>query len=343
MPTARTALITGVAGQDGSYLAEQLISDGYRVAGVVRHRAASLERIAHVAGQIELIEVDLLDVQAIRVALGRIRPDEVYNLAGDSFVPGAMDQADPRTGVTGLAAGRILDAIAMVDPGIRFYQASSSEIFGNAPGCPQDERTSLNPRNPYGEAKAIAHLATLDARERRGLFATAGILYNHESPRRGLDFISRRVTHAVARIHLGLADSLALGRLEAIRDWGFAGDYARAIRLIMRQDQPDEFVIATGIPHSVRELCEIAFRRAGLDPDERITLDPSLVRPPEQVQLVGDPSKAHKILGWRPSIDFESLIAWMVDMDVATLQRGPASTTILPLVTSPMLAEAHAD
>jgi GDPmannose 4,6-dehydratase len=316
---ARTALITGVAGQDGSYLAELLLGRGYRVVGI--HRAVtSMDRIAHIRDRIELRTTDLLDQAEVTNLLGSVRPSEVYNLAGHSFVPTSWDRPDLPGNVTGLAATRLLEAIGRIDPAIRFYQASSSEIFGNALEEPQTERTPPNPRNPYGAAKAAAHRATIQAREEQGLFAVSGILYNHESPRRGPEFISRKISDGVARIKLGLSDTIALGSLDAQRDWGFAGDYVRAMWLMLQQDSPADYVVASGLSHTVRDMCEIAFARAGLDFEPNVTVDPAFVRPPEAVRLIGDSTKAHRELGWQPEVSFEQLLAMMVDADIARLQ-----------------------
>jgi GDPmannose 4,6-dehydratase len=313
-----TAVITGIAGQDGSYLSELLLERGYRVVGVARP-GSSLDRVAHIRERLELVEVDLLDEAAIVTLLEASEPREVYNLAGHSFVPSSWDRADVMAEVTGLGASRLLEAIRRVDTTIRYYQASSSEIFGHAREVPQSERTPPNPRNPYGAAKAYAHFATVNARDGLGLYAVSGILFNHESPRRGLEFVSRKITHGAARIALGLADSLAMGSLDAERDWGFAGDYVRAMWLMLQQPEPSDFVVATGIPHAVRDICRIAFARVGLDHERHVTLDPALVRPPETMRLLGDPSKAHAELGWRPIVDFEALIEMMVDADLARL------------------------
>jgi GDPmannose 4,6-dehydratase len=315
----RTALITGIAGQDGSYLAELLLQHGYRVAGVARP-TSSMDRIAHIVDSIELRSTDLLDEAEIAELLESVRPHEVYNLAGHSFVPTSWDRPDLPGNVTGLAASRFLSAIAHVDPEIRFYQASSSEIFGDAREEPQSESTPLNPRNPYGAAKAEAHGATIRARDDLGLFAVSGILYNHESPRRGLEFISRKISDGVARIALGRSHTISIGSIDSERDWGFAGDYVRAMWLMLQQDSPRDYVVATGLLHSVRDMCRIAFERVGLDYRRHVTVDPSLVRPPEVVRLIGDSTKAHQELGWHPSVSFRELIEMMVDADIARLQ-----------------------
>lgn len=316
---ARTALITGIAGQDGSYLAELLLERGYRVVGICKE-ASSTHRIAHILGRIELRSIDLVDEAEIANLLESVRPHEVYNLAGHSFVPTSWDRPDLPGNVTGLAASRFLSAIGRVDPHIRYYQASSSEIFGNALEEPQTERTPPNPRNPYGEAKAEAHFATIRARESLGLFAVSGILYNHESPRRGPEFISRKISDGVARIVLGLSKTISIGSLDAQRDWGFAGDYVRAMWLMLQQDSPTDYVIASGHPHSVRDMCRLAFARVGLGFEQHVNVDPALVRPPEAVRLIGDSTKAHQELGWRPEVSFEEVIEMMVDADISRLR-----------------------
>jgi GDPmannose 4,6-dehydratase len=315
----RTAIITGVAGQDGSYLAELLLERGYRVVGI--HRAAtSLERILHIRDRMELRATDLMDEGEIVSLLESVHPHEVYNLAGHSFVPTSWDRPDLPGNVTGLAASRFLSAIGRTDSTIRFYQASSSEIFGNAREEPQTERTPLNPRNPYGAAKAEAHFATIQAREKRGIFSVSGILYNHESPRRGPEFISRKISDGVARISLGLLNTISIGSLDAERDWGFAGDYVHGMWLMLQQDSPSDYVIASGRLHSVRDMCRIAFAHAGLDYQDHVVVDPALVRPPEVVRLVGDPTRAYEDLGWQPKVSFERLLELMVDADLARLQ-----------------------
>ena len=317
----RTALITGIGGQDGSYLAEHLLGLGYRVIGVRRGDGVP-ERISHLRDRVELVSVDLLDEGRLAGVLADIAPQEVYNLAGHSFVPSSWERADLLGEVTGLAAPRLLEAIRATDPTIRFYQASSSEIFGNALETPQSETTPLNPRNPYGAAKAFAHFSTVNAREGMGLFAVSGILYNHESPRRGLEFVTRKVSDGAARISLGLSTSLSMGDLDAQRDWGFAGDYVRAMWLMLQQDTPHDYVIASGVAHSVRDLCRIAFAHVGLDYERHVIVDPSLVRPPEPFRLIGDPSRARDELGWEPMVSFEELVEMMVDADLE--RRGAA-------------------
>ncbi|MEZ0240510.1 MAG: GDP-mannose 4,6-dehydratase [Chloroflexota bacterium] len=311
------AVITGIAGQDGSYLAELLVERGYRVVGIPRPGSTERDRIAHLLDRIEIVEADLLDDDSLEHLLSDVRPRELYNLAGHSFVPSSWQQPGFIGEVTGLGAVRLVEAIRRVDTSIRFYQASSSEIFGNAREGPQTERTPLNPRNPYGAAKAFAHFTAINARDHLGLFSVSGILFNHESPRRGMEFVSRKITDGAARISLGLAETLTMGSLDAERDWGFAGDYVVAMWLMLQHTEPADFVVASGIPHSVRDICRIAFARVGLDYERHITVDPSLVRPPERIRLLGDPSRAKSELGWTPSVSFEQLIEMMVDADVA--------------------------
>jgi len=314
----RTALVTGITGQDGSYLAELLLEQGYRVVGMTR-RSSTLtdERIAHLAGRLELIQGDLLDQASLVAALRDVAPAEVYNLAAQSFVPTSWNQPVLTGEFTGLGVTRMLEAVRQVDGGIRFYQASSSEMFGKVREVPQTELTPFHPRSPYGVAKAYGHFLTVNYRESYGLYAVSGILFNHESPRRGLEFVSRKVTDGAARIALGLASELPMGNLDAERDWGFAGDYVRAMWLMLQQPEPGDYLIATGIAHSVRELCRIAFERVGLDYQRHVTLDPRLLRPAEVDHLLGDPTKARTVLGWEPKITFADLIDTMVDADLA--------------------------
>lgn len=320
MSTAEpTAVVTGIAGQDGSYLADLLVEEGYRVVGIVKP-TSSTHRIAHLLDRLDLRSLDLLDEHAVYDLIDSVRPREVYNLAGHSFVPTSWQRPELLADVTALGASRLLDAIEQVDRDIRFYQASSSELFGNAREEPQSELTPLNPRNPYGEAKAAAHATTVDARDRRGLFAVAGILYNHESPRRGAEYVSRRISVGAARIALGMAETLQIGSLDAERDWGFAGDYVRAMRAMLWTETPSDYVIATGVLHSVRDMCRIAFERVGLDHERHVQVDPALLREPERVRLVGDAAKAHRDLGWQPHVTFDELIATMVDADVERLR-----------------------
>ena len=312
-----TALITGITGQDGSYLAELLLSKGYRVVGMTR-RSSSIndQRIAHLAGQLELVPGDLLDQASLVSALNDVRPEEVYNLAAQSFVPTSWNQPVLTAEFTGLGVTRMLEAVRQVDPTIRFYQASSSEIFGKVREVPQTERTPFHPRSPYGAAKAYGHFLTVNYRESYGLYATSGILFNHESPRRGLEFVSRKVTDGAAQISLGLASELPMGNLDAERDWGFAGDYVEAMWLMLQQPEPSDYVVATGVAHSVRELCRVAFARVGLDYERHVTVDPALYRPAEVDHLLGDATRARTELGWAPTMSFQELIETMVDADV---------------------------
>jgi len=313
----KTALITGVTGQDGSYLAELLLEKGYRVAGMTRRSSTDRhERIAHLARRIELVQGDLHDQASLVSALLRVRPQEVYNLAAQSFVPTSWNQPVLTAEVTALGATRVLEAIRQVDPSIRFYQASSSEMFGKVRQVPQTEETPFHPRSPYGVAKAYAHFLTVNFRESYDLFAVSGILFNHESPRRGLEFVTRKVTDGVARIKFGLTDSLRLGNLDAHRDWGFAGDYVRAMWLMLQQDEPHDFVVATGQAHTVRQLCELAFGHAGLDYRDHVKVDEDLFRPAEVDHLLGDSTKARTELGWEPEVDFSGLVSMMVDADL---------------------------
>ena len=315
---ARTALITGITGQDGSYLAELLLAKGYRVAGMTR-RSSDLndERIAHLAGRLELVQGDLLDQASIVSALVEVGPTEVYNLAAQSFVPTSWNQPVLTGEFTGLGVTRVLEAIRQVDPSIRFYQASSSEMFGKVREIPQTELTPFHPRSPYGVAKAYGHFLTVNYRESYGMHTVSGILFNHESPRRGLEFVSRKVTDGAARIALGLANELPMGNLEAERDWGFAGDYVRAMWLMLQRPEPSDYVVATGKAHSVRDLCRVAFARVGLDHERYVRSDPALNRPAEVDHLLGDASKAPAELGWAPTISFEQMVEDMVDADVA--------------------------
>jgi GDPmannose 4,6-dehydratase len=319
----KRALISGITGQDGSYLAELLLDKGYEVYAIVR-RASTTNywRIEHILDRVHLRPADLLDQLSLIRVLDDVRPDEFYNLAAMSFVPASWDQPMLTGEYNAQGVTRALEAVRHVNPGIRFYQASSSEMFGKVREVPQTELTPFYPRSPYGVSKVFAHYITVNYRESYNLFAVSGILFNHESPRRGLEFVTRKVTHGVARIKLGLEDSLRLGNLEAQRDWGFAGDYVQAMWLMLQQDRPDDFVVATGVSHSVRELVEIAFEHAGLDWQKYVKLDPALLRPAEVDQLIGDASKARATLGWEPKVDFASLVRMMVDADVARLS-GP--------------------
>ena len=316
-PTRKRALITGITGQDGSYLAELLLEKGYRVCGLVRRSSSSnLERIRHIQDHIELIPGDLLDQNSLIVALEQAEPEEVYHLAAQSFVAASWNQPELTAETTGLGVTRLLEAIRAVNPKIRFFQASSSEMFGGSKESPQNERTPLYPRSPYGVAKVYAHWITINYRESYGLFAGCGISFNHESPRRGLEFVTRKVTHAAARIHLGLQQELHLGNLEARRDWGYAADYVEGMWKMLQQDEPDEFVFATGKCYSVQELVEIAFAYADLDWQKHVVADRSLLRPADVAYLVGDASKARKRLGWEPTTSFPDLIKMMVEEDI---------------------------
>lgn len=319
----RRALITGVTGQDGSYLAEFLLGKGYEVIGMVRRTSTvNFDRIRHIQSDITLVQGDLLDQMSLIDILREYRPHEVYNLAAQSFVPTSFKQPVLTGEFTALGVTRILDAIRLVDPTIRFYQASSSEMFGKVREVPQNEHTPFYPRSPYGVAKVYGHWITVNYRESYGLFACSGILFNHESPRRGLEFVTRKVTHGAARVKLGLADDVHLGNLDARRDWGYAVDYVRAMWLMLQQDEPDDYVVATGETHSVRELCEVAFGYLGLDYRDYVKVDPRFFRPAEVDLLVGDASKARTKLGWAPTVTFEELIHLMVDADLKLLQEG---------------------
>ena len=315
---SNTALITGITGQDGSYLAELLLEQGYRVVGMTRRSSTdSNERIAHLGDRVEIVQGDLLDQASLVAALQSVEPDEVYNLAAQSFVPTSWNQPVLTGEFTGLGVTRMLEAIRQVDADIRFYQASSSEMFGKVREMPQTELTPFHPRSPYGVAKAYGHFLTVNYRESYGMFSVSGILFNHESPRRGLEFVSRKVTDGAARIAVGLATHLPMGNLDAERDWGFAGDYVRAMWQMLQQPEASDYVIATGIAHSVRELCRIAFARVGLDYERHVTVDPALYRPAEVDHLLGDASKARDAFGWRPTMSFADLVESMVDADVA--------------------------
>jgi GDPmannose 4,6-dehydratase len=323
--TQRRALITGITGQDGSYLAEFLLEKGYKVYGMVRRASSDhFERIAHLQDRIQLREGDLLDQLSLITLLHETEPHEVYNLAAQSFVPTSWEQPILTSEATALGVTRMLEAIRVVDRSIRFYQASSSEMFGKVRESPQDEKTPFYPRSPYGVAKVYGHYLTVNYRESYGLFAVSGILFNHESPRRGRQFVTRKVTHGAARIKLGLASELKLGNLEAKRDWGFAGDYVEAMWLMLQQPTPDDFVIATGETHSVRELCEVAFARVGLDWERHVVVDKTHVRPAEVDYLIGDAGKARRVLGWSPKVSFRNLVEMMVDADV---KAGCSATT----------------
>ncbi|MGI6374769.1 MAG: GDP-mannose 4,6-dehydratase [Anaerolineae bacterium] len=317
----KTALITGVTGQDGSYLAELLLEKGYRVVGMVRRGSApNYHRIEHIMDRLILEQGDLLDQVSLIQILRKHRPQEVYNLAAMSFVPTSWEQPVLTAEFTAVGVTRVLDAVRMVDPTIRVYQASSSEMFGKVQEVPQRETTPFYPRSPYGVAKVYGHWITINYRESYDLFAVSGILFNHESPRRGLEFVTRKVTHNAARIKLGLQDRLAMGNLDAKRDWGFAGDYVRAMWLMLQQDKPDDFVVATGEQHSVRELLEVAFGCLELDYRDYVYVDAQFLRPADVYELVGDASKARRVLGWQPEVSFHQLVEMMVEHDLHMLQ-----------------------
>ena len=319
----RRALITGITGQDGSYLAEFLLEKGYHVIGMVRRASTeSFERIAHLRDRIAILEGDLLDQLSLITLLHQVKPHEVYNLAAMSFVPTSWDQPILTSEVTALGATRLLEAIRVVDRGIRFYQASSSEMYGKVRETPQSELTPFHPRSPYGVAKTYAHYITVNYRESYGLFACSGILFNHESPRRGKQFVTRKVTDGVGRIKTGRLKELRLGNLDAKRDWGFAGDYVQAMWLMLQQPKADDYVVASGETHSVRELCEIAFEHVDLDWEKYVVVDPAYVRPAEVDLLIGDAAKARRVLGWRPKHSFRQLVEMMVDADVAAAVGG---------------------
>jgi GDPmannose 4,6-dehydratase len=319
---AKRALITGITGQDGSYLAEFLLEQGYEVIGMVRRTSTvNFNRIEHIQEEIELVSGDLLDQGSLMSIIREHRPDEVYNLAAQSFVPTSWEQPVFTGGVTALGVTRVLEAIRTVAPETRFYQASSSEMFGKVREVPQNEGTPFYPRSPYGVAKVYGHWITVNYRESYDLFACSGILFNHESPRRGLEFVTRKTTYGVAKIKLGLADELRLGNLDSKRDWGFAGDYVRAMWLMLQQEEPDDYVVGTGETHSIQELCEAAFGYVDLDWREYVKQDPRFMRPAEVDLLVSDPSEAQRVLGWEPKVDFRELIAMMVEADIALLKE----------------------
>ncbi len=317
-----TAVITGITGQDGSYLAEFLLAKGYRVVGMVRRTSSDpLVRIAHVLEDVELVPGDLHDQWSLMDLLRKYEPDEVYNLGAQSYVLTSWNQPVLTAEVTALGVTRILEAIRTFNPEIKFYQASSSEVFGKVREVPQRETTPLHPRSPYGVAKAYGHWITVNYRESYNLFACSGILFNHESPRRGLEFVTRKVSYATARIKQGVDESLGLGNLDPSRDWGFAGDYVKAMWLMLQQDEPDDFVVATGLAHTVREMVEIAFSRVGLDYQDYVVTDEAMKRPAEVDHLVGDSSKAKEMLGWEPEVSFQELIEMMVDADMELVER----------------------
>ena len=316
------ALITGITGQDGSYLAEFLLNKGYEVCGMVRRDSTStFERVSHLKDRIELHQADLLDELSLMELMERVQPDEIYNLAAMSFVPTSWSQPILTGEFTAIGVVRVLEAMRRVCPEAKFYQASSSEMFGKVLEMPQTELTPFYPRSPYGVSKVFGHYITVNFRESYDLFAVSGILFNHESPRRGKEFVTRKVTDGVARIKLGLNDKLRMGNLDAKRDWGFAGDYVEAMWLMLQQDSPDDFVIATGIAHSVRDLLKVAFEHVGLDYNEHVVIDPEFIRPAEVEHLLGDCSKARKILKWEPKVSFEEMTRMMVDADLKRVQQ----------------------
>ncbi|MDR1989956.1 MAG: GDP-mannose 4,6-dehydratase [Acidobacteriaceae bacterium] len=318
---AKRALITGITGQDGSYLAELLLDKGYEVYGVIRRLSASNTwRIEHLLGRVTLLQADLLDQLSLIKAVEQADPHEFYNVAAMSFVPASWDQPMLTGEFNSQGVTRAIEAVRRVNPKIRFYQASSSEMFGRVREMPQTELTPFYPRSPYGVSKVFAHYITVNYRESYDLFAVSGILFNHESPRRGLEFVTRKVTDGVARIKLGLSDKLSIGNLDAHRDWGFAGDYVYAMWLMLQQEKPDDYVIATGVSHSVKELIEVAFAHAGLDWQKHVYQDPALLRPAEVEHLLGDSSKARRELSWEPKVDFKQLVEMMVDADLARLR-----------------------
>jgi GDPmannose 4,6-dehydratase len=324
----RRALITGITGQDGSYLAEFLIGKGYEVHGIVRRTSSdNLQRIRHLLDSLTLHQADLLDPSSLFTTIDQIRPQEIYNLAAQSFVPTSWTEPLMTGEITGLGTTRILDAIRLVDPSIRFYQASSSEMYGRVQATPQDERTPFWPRSPYAVAKVYGHWITVNYRESYDLYACSGILFNHESPRRGIEFVTRKISKTVAKIKLGLANELRLGNLEAKRDWGFAGDYVRAMWLMLQQDEADDFVVGTGETHRVEEFVDAAFSHVGLNWRDYVVTDPAFFRPAEVDLLVANPEKAKRKLGWQPNVRFRELVAMMVDADVARLSAGQPTQT----------------
>ena len=327
MPRSKRAIITGITGQDGSYLAELLLDKGYEVVGVVRRASTpNTWRIGHLLDRIELRPADLLDQLSLIRVIADVRPYEFYNLAAMSFVPASWDQPFLTGEFNALGVTRVLEAIRQVDTSVRLYQASSSEMFGKVREIPQTELTPFYPRSPYGVAKVYGHYITVNYRESYDLFACSGILFNHESPRRGLEFVTRKISHGVARIKLGLADSLTLGNLDAQRDWGFAGDYVRAMWLMLQKERPDDYVIATGVSHSVRDVVEAAFTHVGLDWQPYVRHDPDLLRPAEVDHLVGDASKARTELGWSETVSLQRLVEMMVDADVERLTAAPQAS-----------------
>ena len=321
----KRALITGITGQDGSYLAELLLEKGYEVFGLVRRSSTvNFERIGHLQDKIELISGDLLDQKSLVSALQAARPQEVYNLGAQSFVPVSWEQPMLTGEVTGLGVTRLLEAIRTCDENIRFYQASTSELFGKAQETPQNEQTAFYPRSPYGVSKLYAHWITINYRESYGLFACTGILFNHESPRRGREFVTRKITHGVARIKHGLDQELRLGNLDARRDWGYAGDFVRAMWMMLQQDDPDDYVVATGTSRTIGEFCEVAFAHVGLDWRQYVIVDERFLRPAEVYTLLGDATKAREKLGWEPEVGFEEMVRQMVDWDLEQVAHQSA-------------------
>jgi GDPmannose 4,6-dehydratase len=329
---AKRALVTGITGQDGSYLAELLLEKGYEVYGTVRRSSApNFWRIQHIVDRVVLKPADLLDQLSLLRLIDEVRPREIYNLAAMSFVPASWDQPMLTGEFNAQGVTRLLDAVRQVDTSIKIYQASSSEMFGKVREVPQNEKTPFYPRSPYGVSKVFAHYITVNYRESYNLFAVSGMLFNHESPRRGLEFVTRKVTDGVARIKLGLADKLSIGNLDAQRDWGFAGDYVRAMWMMLQRDEPEDYVIATGVSHSVRDLVRIAFAHVGLDWEKYVHVDPALLRPAEVEHLLGDPSKARAELGWKPTIDFTQLVEMMVDADLELLGASSSVRARVPV------------
>jgi GDPmannose 4,6-dehydratase len=329
---AKRALVTGITGQDGSYLAELLLDKGYEVYGMMRRSSASnLWRIEHILDRVTLKPADLLDQLSLLRLIDEVRPAEIYNLAAMSFVPASWDQPMLTGEFNAQGVTRLLDAVRQVDASIRIYQASSSEMFGKVREVPQTEKTPFYPRSPYGVSKVFAHYITVNYRESYNLFAVSGMLFNHESPRRGLEFVTRKVSDGVARIKLGLAETLSIGNLDAHRDWGFAGDYVRAMWMMLQRPSPEDYVVATGVSHSVRDLVEIAFAHAGLDWQRHVRVDPALLRPAEVEHLLGDASKARAELGWKPTVDFRQLVEMMVDADLQRLAASPSARTPVPM------------
>ena len=331
----QTALITGITGQDGSYLAELLLEKGYRVVGMIRRSSSNaMDRIEHILDRIELVQGDVLDQASLVAALQTSEPNEVYNLAAMSFVPTSWNQPVLTGEFTGLGVTRMLEAVRQVDTSIRFYQASSSEMFGKVHEIPQTESTPFHPRSPYGVAKVYGHFLTVNYRESFGMYAVSGILFNHESPRRGLEFVTRKVSDGAARIHLGLATELRMGNLEAQRDWGYAGDYVRAMWAMLQRPEATDYVVATGLAHSVRDVCRIAFEHVGLDYEKYVVIDERLYRPAEVDHLLGNAAKARAELGWEPKVQFEELVKMMVDADVSRLEGHSVPQFDVALPTS---------